>query len=398
MNRILFYYDNYSGETARGGTEKATLRIANALKATRRWEIFHAYAHNGPKGKETTFKESLKLRKNTGSFEKELADFIRENRIDVVVNMGRFFRHNKLKKAIERSGRESKLLFMHHFAPRSEMKKGTYKSGWHLLQLNPANPLYWLRATLYPLLKMPRMLKYKSAYRNVYETSDKVILLSDGYKKEYANFAGTGDMSKFISIPNIYDAPQTNRSIRKEKRVLILSRMDEIQKCISLALEIWKKIEDDEALKEWELDIVGTGHDINAIKRTARRLRLKRATFHGWQDSKPFLEKGAILMTTSDYEGLPLAMIEAQTYGCVPIAFNSYASLKDIVEDGQTGVIVNESGDIDAFASKLSKLMKEDDRRGKIAANARLNAERFSSRIVGNLWEEMLNDILAPTP
>lgn len=390
MRRILFYYDNYCGEQSHGGTEVATNRIAKALKATGACEIYHAYLHKGDYTTDSAYNGQIKAKKST--MVKELADYIAGNEIDTIVNMGRFFRHYKLKEAIQKSGRDVKLFFMHHFAPGSEKKKPTFTSGRHLLALDPLNPLYWIRATIYPLIKLPRTLRWRSIYKEVYDISDSIILLAMGYAKEYMRAAGirNDEGNKFHAIPNIYDAPRQATLPNKEKRVLILSRMDEIQKRITLALKIWKEIEADERLKDWKMDIVGTGHDMRGIRKAAKRMGLKRVTFHGWKRSKPFLEKSSILMTTSDYEGLSLAMIEAQAYGCIPIAFNSYASLKEVIENGETGIIVETPGDIDEYTKSLTRAMLDEKGRTIMAAKAKEGSNRFSSKKIAERWLEIL--------
>lgn len=390
---ILFYYDNYCGESSRGGTEVATARIAGALVATGRWSAFHAFLHGTPAADEGLYENASKFRKAT--LERTLSGYLNENNIDVIVNMGRFFRQDVLKKAALKSGRDVKLLFMHHFAPGSEMIKPTYRSGLHLLGLCPQNPLYWLRATLYPVVKLPRTLRWKGLYNKVWQLSDGIILLSEGYEEEYRRIAGiTGESQKFHAIPNIFECPADSIHSEKEKRVLILSRMDEIQKRITLALDIWAKVEASGKFTDWHLDIVGDGHDMKAIKSKARTSGLKNVTFHGWKDSQDFLRRSSILISTSAYEGLSLSMIEALAYGCVPIAFDCYASLRDIITDGETGIRVKEDGSADSFSRKLMQLMSDVSARRNMAAAGRKSTDRFSPGEVASKWETMLERIL----
>lgn len=391
MFNILFYYDNYCGETSRGGTEVATSRIARALQKYQRCRVYNAFLRNGPVKGETFYDGTIRLKKK--GLEAALSDYIIRNEIGAVVNMGRFFRQRRLKKAIEKSGRDVKLIFMHHFSPGSELIKPTYASGWHLLKLNPSNPLYWLRATLYPLLRMPRMLKLRKTYRMVYEMSDKVVLLSDGYMQQYAEVGGLDSSEKFAAIPNIFEGGIPNDTQLHQKRVLILSRMDEIQKRISLALEIWKQIEENPSLADWHLDIVGSGHDMRGLQLLAGSLGLRRIFFHGWKDSRYFLERASILMMTSLYEGLPLTLIEAQSNGVVPIIYNSYASAKDVITDGVDGVMIDQFGDIDTFSSRLAALMENEEEMTRLAANAKKTSERFSEEAIASKWMEMLSGL-----
>ena len=231
------------------------------------------------------------------------------------------------------------------------------------------------------------------AYRDVYQNSDAVVLLSSNYIDEFRKFARIDETEKFYAIPNIYDPPIVVDITAKEKRVVMLSRLVEIQKRLSLALRIWKRIEERGDLSDWHLDIVGTGRDEKAIKRLAKSLKLKNITFHGWLNGVDFLKKSSILMMTSEYEGLSLSMIEAQTFGCVPVAFNSYSSLSDIVEDGVNGFSISPHGDVDVFANRLVHLMLDNETLGKMSNKSRENASRFSSETVASRWLSLLSSL-----
>ena len=397
MKRILFYTENFCDASSKGGLEVATYRIAKSLLNLGGFEAYHAFRRKSDGKERSIYKDVVKLPPFSGPFEKRLANFIRNNKIDIVVNMTRFFRHKSIYKASKNVGDDVKVIFMQHFAPGSEMKKSTFRSGFHLLKLNPCNPLYWLRSTFYPLLKMSRNVRLKKIYRNTYHQSDKVVLLSKGYKEDYKKIAGLNNEQKFISIPNIFEREKSSdgESLlrKKQKKVLILSRMDEIQKRMSLALNIWKNIENRPELNEWQLEIVGSGHNTDIVKRLIRKLKLKNVTYHGWKPGNDFLKNSSILISTSEYEGLPLSILEAQAYGTVPIAFNSYASLEDVVQNGVTGVIIEKFGDCEAFADSLAELMTQKEKREAIAGAAFDSSERFSQERIGGEWKRMIENL-----
>ena len=392
MKRILFYTENFAGPSSKGGTEVATFRIAKALRESGRCEVYNAFRSKPPQEYPDVYAHCVQLPKSDAGFTSSLADFLSRNHIDAVVNMSRFFRHRHILNSVRKVSPDIRLLFMQHFAPGSEFRKTTWKAGRHLLSLNPFNPLYWLRASLYPLLKLPRNIRLPKIYRDTYLQSDKVILLSDKYKEEYAGIGGFTPGDKFESVPNIFESPVESgpSSLKKEKRVLILSRMDEIQKRLSLALEIWKVIEKDIDLSDWHLDIVGSGHNADIVKRLIKRLKLKNVTYHGWQDPKPFLERSSILMMTSSYEGLPLSILEAQAYGCVPVAFNSFGSLTDIVDNYENGIIVENFGDTEDYVRKLKDIMYDENYRAELSRNSIRNSSRFSPEKIAEKWLKIL--------
>ena len=397
MKRILFYSENFCGDKSPGGLEVATYRIAMALKDSNRWEVFNAYRNRYDIEDSYPYSDTIKLHRSGPAFENDLNEFIKKNRIDVVVNMTRFFRHKYIRNAVKASKRDVKLLFMLHFAPGSEKKKPTFTSGLHLLRLNPYNPLYWIRASIYPLLKYRRNRSWDKVYRSTYQDSDKIILLSDGYRDDYCRVGHFDDQSKFLAIPNIFETDskvnEENGLQPKKKRILILSRLDEIQKRVSLALEVWSKVQDDPDLQDWHLDIVGWGHNADIVKRLIKKLGLKRVTLHGWQPREQYLKDSSILLSTAEYEGLPLSILEAQAYGVVPVAFDSYASLRDVVTDEEDGIVISDFGDTKSMAERLAALMKDDERLHRLSEKGREASRRFSFERIGAMWLEMLENL-----
>jgi len=45
-------------------------------------------------------------------------------------------------------------------------------------------------------------------------------------------------------------------------------------------------------------------------------------------------------MMTSRFEGWPMVLMEAMQMGVVPVVYNSFESLSDIVVDGENGYII----------------------------------------------------------
>ena len=64
-------------------------------------------------------------------------------------------------------------------------------------------------------------------------------------------------------------------------------------------------------------------------------------------------------MMTSRSEAWGLTLTEAQQMGVVPIAFDTYASLRDIITDGVDGEIIAE-GDVDGYVRCVLNLMQDD--------------------------------------
>lgn len=91
---------------------------------------------------------------------------------------------------------------------------------------------------------------------------------------------------------------------------------------------------------DWHLDIVGDGPDAEMLKDSAQKLGLSRIAFHGFQNPEPYYSRASVFCMTSTFEGFGLVLVEAMQHGCVPVAFDSYPAVRDIISHGENGILV----------------------------------------------------------
>ena len=178
----------------------------------------------------------------------------------------------------------------------------------------------------------------------------------------------------------------------KEKTVLILTRFVEKIKNIKASIRIWKQIEE-WGYSGWNLVIAGYGKDEDVIKEYANDLELKSYSFVGkLKDPTSYYKSSSILMMTSNCEGYPMTLIEAMQFGCIPIAFDNYSSLKDIITNYNDGIIIPSKKE-KLFSKELLKLMINQEYREKIALNAIEKSSNNSIDKVGIQWLELFNKL-----
>ncbi|MDE7375070.1 MAG: glycosyltransferase, partial [Odoribacter sp.] len=71
--------------------------------------------------------------------------------------------------------------------------------------------------------------------------------------------------------------------------------------------------------------------------------------------------------------------------GTVPIAFDSYSALYDVVQHQRNGMIVR-NGDIQEFVKMLTALMSSPQERSRLAANAREDCRQFAEGNMIQKW------------
>lgn len=312
-------------------------------------------------------------------------DFLVKNNIHFVINQAGIFPDtlNFIKNNLPQ---EIKLFSVHHNCIsclqenyRNIIKGGIYGKIGAILDF----PWFW------NLLLKRNKLKYGGYFKNAIAKSDTFILLSEGFIPELNTYLDSWPEDKVTAIYN--PAPfaiQKDIMHQKENRILYVGRVEYTQKQCDLLLPIWKGIH--QKFPDWHFDIVGGGSKLQELIAKAKEQGLKNIHFHGFSDPKPFLAKAKVLCMTSTFEGYGMVLVEAQAYGVVPIAFNSFSSLPSIIEDEVTGVTVTPF-DVDEYIKKLSHLMNEETIRVQIAANAQVSVKKFMPDAIAQEWLSLFN-------
>lgn len=165
------------------------------------------------------------------------------------------------------------------------------------------------------------------------------VLLSEGFRSDIMRLYPF-DNDKIFAIPNpfLIDKSFDLSHTPKEKAFLYVGRITQSQKRFSDILSIWSKLQD--RLPDWRLDIVGDGPEKAEFEAKAKQMGLERITFFGFKDPKDYYTKSRNLLMTSNFEGFSMVLVEAMQYGCVPFAYNSFAALPDIIDNGTNGFII----------------------------------------------------------
>lgn len=241
---------------------------------------------------------------------------------------------------------------------------------------------------------------YSLDARLSYRSADLTVLLSKGYEKGYLSFAHLSCAAKLRAIPNClsFERFATREEVAsKEKVVLIVARMHEGQKRISLALDAWKLVKKDPRAEGWRLDIIGFGNHLPVYQEKVTNDRIPDVSFLGRRDPLEYYLRSSIFLMTSVSEGWGLTLTESQQMGVVPVAFDSYAAVRDIIDDGRTGLLFP-FGDVEGMAGGVLSLMGNRERREGMAMAAVEASKRFTSNRVGAMWRDLLVGLCAEEP
>ncbi len=95
----------------------------------------------------------------------------------------------------------------------------------------------------------------------------------------------------------------------------------------------------------------------------------------------------------SDFEGLPLALVEAMARGCVPVVPGIASGIPELIATGSDGVIVDHR-DYEAWAALLEGLWRDQRTLAAMSLRARTTVRRrLTVERVGRQFEELLSEV-----
>jgi glycosyltransferase involved in cell wall biosynthesis len=222
-------------------------------------------------------------------------------------------------------------------------------------------------------------------------TYDRFVMFAEPNLDELRFFVPEFDQSSIALIPN--SIPDVVPELpAKENRILWLGRVTKTQKRADLILPLWRRLA--ARLPDWHFDVVGDGDLLPALQSEAERTGMPRITFHGRQVSEPFFRRAAVFVMTSEFEGFPNTLVEAQSRGAIPVVFDSYPVVRWLVDEGKDGVLVP-TGDLAATEAAIMDLCQSPQRRATMAQAALDAAGRFTEARVAGKWQALLEEITA---
>lgn len=312
--------------------------------------------------------------------------FLKENKIDIVINQDGLYERTLLIDKAKQIG--IPVISVIHNNPMLEYNY-LLKDAICLRNNTNIEKLKRIaRILLYPRTKKRFKNYIKSNINRIEQGGSTVCVLSESYIKSVLKLNGRIKRIEAIPNPLVYSETEIKEE-KKENIVLFVGRLDNRSKKIQYLFDIWKKIYS--AAQGWKLVVIGTGPDEDSLREQARLLH--NIEMVGYTNPKPFYEKASILCMTSMFEGFPMVLTEAMQHGCIPIAFNSFPALSDIINDGHDGIIVKPFNKKE-YAKKLLLLMQDKNKRTELSENAYQSVKRFELCTIVDKWLKLLTDTI----
>ncbi len=165
------------------------------------------------------------------------------------------------------------------------------------------------------------------------------------------------------------------------------------QKGFDLLIKSWNLIA--QKYPNWILKIYGDGNTKEIIE-LINQLKLSNNCIleHSTPNIVEKYLESSIFVLSSRFEGFGLVITEAMSCGVPPVSFACPCGPKDIIKDGEDGLLV-ENGNIEQLAEKICYLIENEDVRKEMGKKARINVERFKIENIVKQWDDLFKELLS---
>jgi glycosyltransferase involved in cell wall biosynthesis len=146
---------------------------------------------------------------------------------------------------------------------------------------------------------------------------------------------------------------------------------------------------------DWMLNIYGQGEWKEMLVEKIAALNLQEVVvLHGVSMKiADEYKRSSFYVMSSRFEGLPMVLIEAMSFGLPVISFDCEFGPSEIVTDGVDGYLV-EPNNIEELANRICFLIENEDKRKLMGQQAIINVRRFDKETVMQQWLNLFDSLM----
>jgi glycosyltransferase involved in cell wall biosynthesis len=230
----------------------------------------------------------------------------------------------------------------------------------------------------------------KSLIYQSFRFAARLLIQCESYRTLYPNFL----QHKIVCIPN----PVSRAAVQARPdlpgshgrfRLLSVGRLG-FQKNYEVLIEAFAHLLP--KFPDWELVIVGDGEARSELEALIKRRGLEsKVTLPGTTNSiADWYASSHLFCLASRWEGFPNALAEALAHGLPAVGFAECAGVRDLIDEGRSGLLAVGSGDVVSLARTLETAMSRTDLRRSMSSQAVDSIRRFDPAKIFGQWEDLL--------
>lgn len=265
------------------------------------------------------------------------------------------------------------------------------------------------RATPFSLLYLCKFFIYRAKYimaerndpnaattkisklkQRIYCKADGLVFQTDGARDYFSDDV----KNKSTVIANPIVLPEDKWEYKATRHIASVGRVRIEQKRQDVAIKAMKILQDKGL--DYVLDFYGDGIDLEKMKRLVDKLNLSNNVFfHGKVSNvKEKLLSSDLFILTSDYEGIPNALMEAMSLGLPVISTDcSPGGARFLIKDGVNGILIP-CGNPDILASSIEDLLSSPDRMISLGGSAKTKMADYTPSNILASWIAFIKNIV----
>ncbi|WP_421629362.1 glycosyltransferase [Corynebacterium pseudogenitalium] len=219
-----------------------------------------------------------------------------------------------------------------------------------------------------------------------YSHARRFLALTQADRDKYAA-AGMTNASFMYNPVELLTTPRVLPPEEREKRVVYVGRFAR-EKRVPELVRIWASISDQ--CPGWRFDIYGVGPEENEIAKTILECGVTESvTICGkTQNPEQVLADARLMVMASDFEGLPVVIVEAGLVGTPTLATECSPGMAVLISSGETGELVKDR-DYQSMAIRLRDLLQNPELVSAYSRNAEMRMQEFGIANIADQWESL---------
>ena len=236
--------------------------------------------------------------------------------------------------------------------------------------------------------------KHQWIYKKLFQSADRIIVLSDYWKEALENTFGPQMPISIILNPST--VPIVPEQYQR-KPILLFAGTLNSRKGYKDLIKAFALIYNE--MPEWKLYLAGNG-EIEEAEELALSLGVADKTFCvGWVEQllkEKLFSEASIFCLPSYAEGFPMAVIDAMGYK-IPVITTPVGGITDVFTSGDDFLLYN-PGDLNQLSMHIIQLMKNSEMRLALSNSAFEKIEaKFSISKIAQQLDELYFNVLNPT-
>jgi glycosyltransferase involved in cell wall biosynthesis len=246
-------------------------------------------------------------------------------------------------------------------------------------------------------------------YEHVYRLGrywNRIVAVSEQTRKRTIELNGNFSRTTLVIRSGVEGVPgkcpQRQVSPNTPLRIIYTGRIVQHQKRVLEYLGVAEQLRSRNV--PFVITMVGDGDQLPELRRKGRELvskgflnlpgRLRPA------EIRKELQKHDVFLLLSDFEGLPVSLLEAMGHGCIPVATEIESGISEVVTNGANGLVVP-LDNIPATCDALERLARDFTLRHTLSAKAHetiyaggFRAEDMTGKYaaaIDEIWEELIS-------